>query len=181
MAKLSLSDVHGPPLSKAYRREGESTVVKRVRLKRKARSQSKVVSSAPSVPSVPSATPDPSEQPSPPSMMGEPRKRALKKQSDYVGWCERRALVQSRWLTRDYPCARSPPPCSNADGGQPRAERDGRQGLKPPTVPDRRPQPDRATFHRELCPPEVRASSSPSCAIDASMTLVNGSQTFFAG
>jgi hypothetical protein len=129
MAKLSLSDVHGPPLSKAYRREGESTVVKRVRLKRKARSQSKVVSSAPSVPSVPSATPDPSEQPSPPSMMGEPRKRALKKQSDYVGWCERRALVQSRWLTRDYPCARSPPPCSNADGGQPRAERDGRQGL----------------------------------------------------
>jgi hypothetical protein len=91
----------------AFRREGESTVVKRVRLKRKARSQSKVVSSAPSVPSVPSATPDPSEQPSPPSMMGEPRKRALKKQSDYVGWCERRALVQSRWLTRDYPCARS--------------------------------------------------------------------------
>jgi hypothetical protein len=107
MAKLSLSDVHGPPLSKAYRREGESTVVKRVRLKRKARSQSKVVSSAPSVPSVPSATPDPSEQPSPPSMMGEPRKRALKKQSDYVGWCERRALVQSRWLNRDYPYARS--------------------------------------------------------------------------
>jgi hypothetical protein len=46
IAKLSLSDVHGPPLSKAYRREGESTVVKRVRLKRKARSQSKVVSSA---------------------------------------------------------------------------------------------------------------------------------------
>jgi hypothetical protein len=51
---------------------------------------------------------------------------------------------------------------------------------QPPTVPDRRPQPDWAAVHRELCPPEVRASSSPSCAIDATMTLVNGSQTFFA-